>query len=122
MGTMLREMAAEAGIVIKGDQNPNAGSFYRSDQVNFAKAGIPALYLLPGEEYVPELELNTKAYRQLHYHQLIDEVNENWNLAGAERDMRLVFKLMMRVADAEAMPTWNEGNEFEQAWKELHNR
>ena len=108
-------------LALKGDQNPNAGSFYRSDQVSFAKAGIPALFMLPGTDFVDTLAVDPAQYRTAHYHQLADEVNEHWNLAGCERDMRITFKLALETANG-PMPTWNPGNEFENTWKALHGK
>ncbi len=122
LGKTLHEVASEQGVVITGDPRPRAGSFYRSDQVNFAKAGIPALFVLPGSDFDPPLAFDPSAYREAHYHQPSDEVREEWNLAGAERDMRLLFVAASRVANASEMPTWVPGNEFEEAWKALHGK
>ncbi len=122
MGAALSQLASDAGITLVGDQNPNAGSFYRSDQVSFAKAGIPALYLLPGKQYTVGPTTDPGAYHERHYHQLADEINEHWNLVGCERDMRLLFQLASRIADAADAPRWRPGNEFENAWKKLHGQ
>lgn len=122
MGAELVKLAKTDGVTIVGDLNPNAGKFYRSDQVNFAKAGIPALYLNPGNDYVKELGFDPKDFHKDHYHQLNDEINEKWDLSGCERDMRLVFRLSHQIADAPEMPRWNVGNEFETAWKALHGK
>ncbi len=128
LGTVLKEVAAEfdapgqegGGVRVTGDPDPNAGSFYRSDQVNFAKAGIPALFINPGVDYVPALAFDPKLYEEERYHQVNDEVNEKWNLAGAVRDMKIVFRMALKVANADEMPRWNPGNEFELAWRKLH--
>ena len=69
--------------------DPRGGRFYRSDQVNFAKKGIPALFIGPGTRYVEPLDFDAEAYRREHYHQVSDEVNEYWDLAGAERDIQV---------------------------------
>lgn len=122
MGDDLVKLAGEKQIEIKGDQNPNAGSFYRSDQVNFAKAGIPALYLLPGKDYVNGPTTDVDKYHDEYYHKLQDEVNEFWDLAGCERDMRVAMELAGRIADAPQQPRWHAGNEFEEAWKKLFGR
>lgn len=129
LGDQLRETAAEFNVtmdgetttvVVTGDPNPAAGSFYRSDQVNFAKAGIPALFMNPGGRYVEELAFDPRAYRDAHYHQVSDEVSEEWNLSGLVRDLRIVFRTALTVADAPEMPRWTPGNEFEGEWQELH--
>ncbi|MCL4708186.1 M28 family peptidase [bacterium] len=114
---------AQAGAMeVVGDPNPNAGSFYRSDQVNFAKAGIPALYLNPGKQYLQPPKVDIDEYHASHYHQVIDEINEAWDLSGCERDMRVFFQTALRVANASEMPRWIPGNEFEEEWKELHGK
>ncbi|NUO80920.1 M28 family peptidase [candidate division KSB1 bacterium] len=130
LGEVLKEVAEQYRVTLPngetktlevvGDPNPNAGSFYRSDQVNFAKAGIPALYLDPGTKYVNPPKVDTRAYHEQHYHQLNDEVNEVWDLSGCERDMRVVFQTALKVANAPEMPRWAAGNEFEEEWKALH--
>lgn len=107
-------------VIALGDQNPNAGSFYRSDQVNFAKIGVPALYLNPGKQFIKQLAVDPNEYRKLHYHQVIDQVDEAWELSGCERDMKIIFRTALKVANAAEMPRWNRGNEFEDEWKSLH--
>jgi Zn-dependent M28 family amino/carboxypeptidase len=120
LGDALREAAGAAGVRVTGDPNPGAGSFYRSDQVNFAKAGIPALFVLPGRDYDPPLGFDPVAYREERYHQPGDELDERWDLAGAARDMQLVYRAALAVANADAMPRWRPGHEFEEEWRALH--
>ena len=126
LGDDLRQAVATAGrdlpysLHVVGDTNPAAGSFYRSDQVNFAKKGIPALFIKPGTSYVEPLSFDPVEYHTRHYHQVSDEVNEYWDLSGAERDMRILFRAALRTASRDERPRWVEGNEFEAAWKELY--
>jgi Zn-dependent M28 family amino/carboxypeptidase len=106
---------------VTGDPRPNAGSFYRSDQVNFAKAGIPALFINPGGDYVEEPAVDPSDYRDEHYHQASDELREDaWDLSGCERDMRVLMLTALNVANDPQMPRWVPGNEFEDEWKALH--
>ena len=112
----------ELPVAVKGDMNPNAGSFYRSDQVSFAKAGIPALFLLPGVDYVETPKTDPEAYRSSHYHQPGDEVNDVWDLTGCVRDMKIALLLAAEIGSAQEKPRWNAGNEFEQAWQRLHGQ
>lgn len=109
-------------VVIKDDQNPNAGSFYRSDQVNFAKAGIPAVFLNPGRDFSEGPTTDPSAYRDAHYHQPSDEINEAWDLKGCARDLRLTLLAAGLIGDAEQSPRWNKGNEFEAAWEHLQKQ
>jgi len=122
LGEIFRLVAGEHGLAAKGDPNPNAGSFYRSDQVSFAKVGIPALYLQRGTDYVETLAFDPAAYQQANYHQVTDEITPEWDLAGCERDMRILFETALRVANADEQPRWVPGHEFEEEWRELYGK
>jgi len=49
---IVQGIAAEQHRVVKPDQFPDRGYFYRSDQFSFAKIGVPAMYLDTGMEFV----------------------------------------------------------------------
>jgi Zn-dependent M28 family amino/carboxypeptidase len=120
LGALFAEVAAENGIKAVGDPNPNAGSFYRSDQVNFAKAGIPALYLQRGTDFVTPLSFDPDELRLRNYHQVTDEILPEWDLAGVERDIKIFVEAALRAANADDQPTWVQGHEFEEEWKALY--
>jgi len=122
LGEVFTEVAHEHGLEAKGDPNPNAGSFYRSDQVSFAKVGIPSLYLQAGTDFVDSLGFDPAEVHLRHYHQVTDEIHPEWNLAGTVRDMRILFETALRVADAPEQPRWVAGNEFEEEWKQLYGK
>jgi Zn-dependent M28 family amino/carboxypeptidase len=122
LGTTFTEVGEELGLQVAGDPNPNAGSFYRSDQVSFAKAGIPALYLQRGTDFLDELAFDPAALRDRNYHQVTDEILPEWALEGTARDMRILFETALRVANADEQPRWVPGNEFEEEWRELYGR
>ncbi len=122
LGTTFAEVAREHGLATAGDPNPAAGSFYRSDQISFAKVGIPALYPQPGSTYRRPLAFDPVAYEDQHYHQPSDEVRSEWDLSGLERDMRILFLSALRVANAPDQPRWTAGHEFEEEWKALYGK
>ncbi len=75
----LKEAAEKAGGYISYEAHPEAGHYYRSDHFNFAKAGIPALYVETGIDVVGK---NTAYGRKLedeytekNYHRPSDEYN-----------------------------------------------
>jgi Zn-dependent M28 family amino/carboxypeptidase len=113
------EVAAHQGRTVKGDQFPDRGSFYRSDQFNFAKVGVPAFYFDPGTEFVgrpagwgvEQIERNEAN----NYHQPSDELTPDWNFDGMVQDSRFGFLAGLIVANDSALPKWNSGNEFEAA-------
>ncbi len=110
-------LAAWQGRVVKPDQMPDRGFFYRSDQFNFAKLGVPALYLGSGMDYVGRPPGWGKAQRekweQERYHQPADEYDPSWDLSGAVEDVQLYLLTGYRVANAPQMPRWRPGDEFE---------
>ena len=42
-----------------------------------------------------------------------DEYRKSWDLSGAVEDLELDFYLGVKVANADALPAWNKGDEFE---------
>jgi Zn-dependent M28 family amino/carboxypeptidase len=122
MGRVFEEVVRSQGLEPAGDPNPMAGYFYRSDQLNFAKAGIPALYLQAGTDYARDLRFDPAAVQLERYHQVTDVMTPEWDLTGLERDLRILFEVVLRVANADDPPRWFPGNEFEAAWRELYGR
>ena len=110
-------IAAEQGRVITPDQFPSKGSFYRSDQFSFARIGVPAAYLDPGTEFVDRPEgwgkQQVDHYTEVNYHQPSDEYDPGWNLDGMVTDAQLGYWTGLAIANADEMPQWNEGDEFE---------
>ncbi len=117
----LRALAAMQKRVVVGDPLPDRGYFYRSDQFNFAKAGVPSAYVKDGMDYIGHPPGWGKQQREhweaTHYHQPSDELTEDWDLSGAVQDVQLCFHLGYQVAQAKAMPEWQKGDEFESARK-----
>ena len=113
------EVAAYQGRVVKGDQFPSQGVFYRSDQFSLAKIGVPALYVNGGTDFVDREAgwgaSQMRAYIQRNYHQPSDELTPDWNFDGMVDDARFGFMAGWLVASAQEMPRWYEGDEFESA-------
>jgi Zn-dependent M28 family amino/carboxypeptidase len=114
-------LAAVQGRVVKPDQFPDRGSFYRSDQFNLARAGVPAAYFAEGTDFVGRPagwgKEQIEKWEATHYHQPSDEFHADWDLSGAVEDVRLDFFLGVNVANQDALPGWKPGDEFEAARK-----
>ena len=112
----LRDAAAEQGRELRPDPESEKGFYYRSDHFNFAKQGVPALYIDSGEEFIGKPPGYSKAkrdeYTGVDYHQPSDQVKPDWDLSGAVEDSHLLFLVGYRVANADKMPEWKPGNEF----------
>jgi len=121
MDKVVQELAAWQGRVVKGDQFPDKGFFYRSDQFNFAKIGVPATYCDPGTEVLGKPagwgKEQVEKWEATKYHQPSDEYEDSWNLEGAVEDAQLMFLVGLKVANADQLPSWVPGDEFEAARK-----
>jgi Zn-dependent M28 family amino/carboxypeptidase len=114
---ILREEVEKAGRVLAFETHPEAGYYYRSDHFNFAKVGIPALYIKRGVEVIGKgAEYGEKVeetYRQENYHRPSDEYDANaWKLDGAIDDLKVLFEVGSYLASADKLPRWKEGSEF----------
>jgi hypothetical protein len=116
---IVTSIAAEQGRVVKPDQYPDRGYFYRSDQFNFAKIGVPALYLDTGTEFVDRPadwgRQQQNHYTDVNYHQPSDQYDDSWNFDGMIEDALLGYWTGLAIANANEMPEWNPGDEFEAA-------
>ncbi len=115
----VKVIAEEQGRVVKPDQFADLGYFYRSDQFNFAKIGVPAMYLKPGTDFVdrpPEWGRQQQDHHtNVNYHQPSDQLDDSWSFDGMVEDALLGFWTGLAIANADEMPMWNEGDEFEAA-------
>jgi len=92
------------------------GSFFRSDNFPFARAGIPALSFEPGNDFVGKpKEYGKKAkeeYNTKRYHRPQDEWGPWYSIDGAVTETRVGLRTAIYAADASAQPTWNVDSEF----------
>ena len=112
LGTVL----AASGRTIKPDPEPEKGFFYRSDHFEFAKKGVPALYIDTGTEFVGKDSTYSQRKRDEYttndYHKPSDHIKPDWDLTGAAQDAELMMLVGYRVANADRFPEWKPGNEF----------
>lgn len=117
--SLVQAVATEQGRVVKPDQFPDRGYFYRSDQFSFARIGVPAMYLDSGTEFVDRPagwgKEQINHYTDVNYHQPSDEYQDNWNFDGMIEDARLGYWVGLAIANADEMPQWQPGDEFEAA-------
>jgi Zn-dependent M28 family amino/carboxypeptidase len=117
----LDELARRQGRIVKPDQFPDRGAFYRSDQFSFARVGVPGLYLHTGTDFVGRPagwgREQIEAFEKTSYHQPSDQIHPDWNFDGMIDDVRLGFGVGVIVANADQLPGWIPGDEFEAARK-----
>ena len=116
-----RTAAAWQGRMLIADPFPDRGSYYRSDQFSFARVGVPALYYRTGTQFIGRPEgwgrEQIEQWEATRYHQPGDEIDASWNLEGMAENAQLGFVSGWLVAEADAMPSWKPGDEFEGARK-----
>lgn len=115
----LRGVLRAQGRVVRPDPEPEKGFFYRSDHFEFAKQGVPALYVDAGVDYVGKPAGygmgKRDEYEASDYHKPSDEVKPDWDLSGAVEDVRALFLVGHGVANGATWPTWKPGTEFRAA-------
>lgn len=112
LGALIQEVAKENGLTVTPESNPEQGSFFRSDHFPFAKAGIPAVSLMPGQRFVGHSEAwvaEQRADYARRYHQPSDEYNPHWDLSGMVQQVRIASHVLLRVAGVEVTPQWLPG-------------
>lgn len=119
---LVSSLASLQGRTVVGDQFPDRGFYYRSDQFNFAKIGVPAIYLDTSLKFRDKPEgwgkEAVEEWERVHYHQPSDELTDEWSFEGMIEDARLGFLAGLAVANTEELPSWKPGDEFEAARQE----
>ncbi len=113
---VLDKHASVQGKYLAPDKSPEAGFFYRSDHINFAKKGIPMIYADPGIDLVDGgiekgLELASN-YTANDYHKPTDEVRDDWDWEGIEQDMDIFTNFIDDLANSGEYPNWYIKSEF----------
>jgi hypothetical protein len=82
---------------------------------------VPSLYGHEGIDFVGRPpgwgREQIDAWIAQHYHQPSDDYDPSWDLSGMVDDARLALEVGLEVANADALPRWRPGDEFEAARK-----
>ncbi len=109
-------VAAYTGRSLHGDQFPDRGYYYRSDQFSFAKIGVPGIYLDGGVEIIGKPagwgSERIREWIEQHYHQPSDELTDDWVFDGMVADARFALLTTYLIAQADEMQSWHPGDEF----------
>jgi Zn-dependent M28 family amino/carboxypeptidase len=111
--------AEKNALEIEADQRAHLGIFYRSDHFSMAQAGIPAFSVTAGMKIKGKpKDFAVKAYKEFNdkaYHSPQDELKPEWDFSGFVVLASFALDVAREVANAEALPTWNAGDEFRPA-------
>lgn len=119
LGPYVRARAAEMGLTIMPDPEPENGLFFRSDHFPLAKAGVPSLYVEHGRNYVgrpagwgDDVQAD---YTANHYHAPSDEFSADFSFDGAVQQGTLGMLTLLDIAADDTWPNWHDGQEFKAA-------
>jgi Zn-dependent M28 family amino/carboxypeptidase len=112
----LADAAASQGRKLIPESRPETGSFFRSDQFEFARVGVPGLFLARGIDYIGKpasFGLERRAqYTAEDYHRPSDVIKADWDLAGGVQDIGLLYLVGRRLAEGTEFPQFYPSSEF----------
>jgi Zn-dependent M28 family amino/carboxypeptidase len=115
----VRGAALLQGRELRPEPHPEQGVYFRSDQYNFARHGVPALYATAGLDDSargPKWgEAQIDDYTAHRYRQAGDKYREDWDVRGAVDDLALYYAVGDRVARTHRFPRWYPSSEFSSA-------
>ena len=113
---ILGEVAQQQGRTLRAEQFDGGSYFFASDQIEFAKAGVPAVFPSAGSDYLgqPAAYGDQKwgEYGEKHYHQVSDEVDATWDLTGTVEDTQWLWLIGQRITREQVFPSWKPGAGF----------
>jgi Zn-dependent M28 family amino/carboxypeptidase len=116
MDAICRKAAERQGLRYIPEQGKENGFFYRSDQLAFALAGIPAVWLHEGVvSRGPDPKRAVKGfqiYKQKHYHRPSDEPRDDWDLRGTAQIARWAEAVVFQLSESKNPPSYNKKSAF----------
>ena len=118
MDDYTKVVATEQGRYVVPESHPENGSFYRSDQLFFAFAGVPVLYLKSGDD-IPGMDKEKAAVMiqenfLKNYHKPTDEFHSGSDdLSGDLANTRLLFRVGARLVNETSFPEWKESSPYQ---------
>lgn len=88
------------------DIAPEKGFFFRSDQLSFARAGVPVLYARSGATQPDAAPAGGDTAGPS------DAFDERWNLSGMVEDVRALFMVGSRLSMEDSYPQWKPGSDY----------
>ena len=112
----LAQILEASGRKLVPEDDPEKGMYYRTDQFEFSKAGVPSLTYISGIDFVGKPASfgiqRRDAYIAHDYHKVSDVIKPDWDLSGAVEDVQVFFRLGYQIAEEPRWPSWLPGAEF----------
>jgi Zn-dependent M28 family amino/carboxypeptidase len=111
-----REAAGKLGLRYIPERNGELGFYFRSDQLSFARAGIPGVWLSQGiVSRGPDKDLVQRKfddYRKTKYHKVSDEIQPDWDLRGTLQIIDWAREIVSLLQEAETLPQFLPTSSF----------
>ena len=112
----LRRATIKRGMVLQHDPWPEENFYSRSDHINLARKGVPALFAAGGVdhlEYGREWGLEQfRGFMDSTYHTVGDEFDQSWDLSGIEDYVQIMFDVGYTIGNQSKFPNWKRGDDF----------
>jgi Zn-dependent M28 family amino/carboxypeptidase len=112
----VRSAALLQGREVRPELHPEQGLYFNSDQYNFARHGVPSLYVRAGVDDSARGPAWGQAqlddYMVHRYRQAGDKYSEDWDVLGAVDDLTLYYAVGDRLARTRRFPRWYPSSEF----------
>jgi Zn-dependent M28 family amino/carboxypeptidase len=108
--------AQKQGRITVKDPVPSSGLYYRSDHFNFAKVGIPSLFIGSGTDNITHGKAwglqQSADFIKSRYHSPQDNFSAITDMSGMVEDTRLLFDVGYLISNESTFPKWKKGSEF----------
>jgi len=98
------------------EREGNFGWFFRSDQLSFVRARIPAVWLHEGiisraddKDYILK---KRDEYQKYKYHQVSDEIEQDWDLKGVVQIALWAQEIISLLSEGKELPRFKETSSF----------
>jgi Zn-dependent M28 family amino/carboxypeptidase len=118
----VEDAARKLGIKTTPDPMPEEVIFVRSDQYNFVKKGVPAVFLVGGEDVggvLPPGSVDDETWIRDYYHTQIDDMSQYIDFGAGVKFSQANLLIGYDVANQENRPKWNDGDFFGEKFGKL---
>ena len=112
LGDQMKAVAAEAGVELQKDREPERNIFIRSDQYSFIRQGVPSLFFKFGNLLGSPEEKMEKEWLRVRYHAPSDDLSQPVDKAAAARFNEMIRELTVRAANGSTKPAWKKESFF----------
>ena len=123
LGNIASQAAQAEGLSLTPDPAPELGDYFGSDHFPFALAGVPALQIATGRNFVGQPadwgDRTAENYLTTKYHQPGDEFHAGLSYEGLLQQVAVMTRIAWAVAQTGEFPVWNENSVFHEAGARL---